>query len=103
MIHLLLLLSLFHPSHHNQVVKDTLTKLKHAAAVVGNYTPLSHADDMYVTRAETDIAVAVATLNRYRHYHVSEQDVRTVVSQLERDLEDTPPAPAPLPDKRHKA
>lgn len=98
MTHLLLLLSLFHPSHRSQVVKDTMSELALAARVVGEYVsnpPVltdTRADDLYVTRAEADISVAMVTLNRYKHHHCSEQDVRTAVSQLERDLEDIPPA-----------
>lgn len=106
MIHLLLLISLFHPSHRSQVVRDTLSELKRAAATVGEYQhnpPMltsGNDDAMYVMRAEADITVALRTLSRYKHHQVSEQDLRSVVSQLERDLEDIPPAPAVIKDTR---
>lgn len=105
--HLLLLLALFHPSHRSQVVRDTMSELALAARVVGEYQsnpPVltdAHADDLYVTRAEADINIAMGTLKRYKHHHCSEQDVRTAVSQLERDLEDIPPVRWPA-DTRAK-
>lgn len=98
MIHILLLLGLFHGSHQKQFIAATLTQLKHAAAQVGDYEanpPIytaSVADDVYVTRAEADISVALGELKRYQHHHATEQDVRTTLSQLSRDLEDIPPA-----------
>jgi hypothetical protein len=56
-------------------------------------------DDMYVMRAEADISVALTVLNKYKRHNGTEQDVRSAVSQLERDLEDIPPAHWPRDDR----
>lgn len=98
MIHLLLLFSFLHTSHQKQFIAATLSELRHAASVVGDYEanpPIytaSAADEVYVTRAEADISVALGELKRYQHHHAAEEDVRSAVSQLQRDLEDIPPA-----------
>lgn len=98
MIHIVLLLSLFHNSQRSKFIANELNELKAAAAYVGqyqNHPPMmtaSHADDMYITRAEADINVAMGALSKYKRHHCSEEDVRTVMSQLARDLEDIPPA-----------
>lgn len=100
--------ALFHSSHRSQVVKDTLSELALAARVVGQYQQHppaltdTRADELYVTRAEADINIAMGTLVKYKHHHCAEQDVRTAISQLERDLEDIPPAHWP-PDTRAHA
>lgn len=100
MTHLLLLLSLFHPSHRSQVVKATVRELAQAAATVGDYQrypPMltsAQDDSMYILRAEADISIAQHALRGYKLHQVSEQDLRTSMSQLERDIEDLPPAGA---------
>lgn len=108
MIRLLLLLSLFHPSHRSQFVRETLSELKQAAAVVGEYQhdpPMltsGHDDEIYITRAETDINIALGALSKYKHHHMSEEDVRSAMSQLSRDLEDLPPAKWGIDDTKAK-
>lgn len=101
MIQLILLASLFHSGHQKQFIAETLMELAHASAQVGDYQhnpPLlttSNADAMYISRAEDDISLAVGAVVRYKHHRGTEKAVKSLMSQLERDLEDIPPAHFP--------
>lgn len=89
------------PFHHSKVdkafVTETVAELKDAALFVGRYERLHHSmgDVMYIQRAEADLSAAVGTLSKYRHHSAAKQDVEGVMSQLSRDLEDTPPPVMP--------
>lgn len=106
MIALVLLVGLFHTSHRADVIKATESELGRAAATVGDYQrnpPMLTAaqdDAMYILRAEADISIAQHALRGYKRHQLTEQDLRSSMAQLERDLEDLPPAPAVVKDSR---
>ena len=97
MIALALILWL-HPSAKSSLIKSTEKGIKDAALYLGEYSAnppaftTTRADSAYVLRGEEDIVIVEEALQFYKHGQCGSELVIRALKQLQRDLEDIPPA-----------
>jgi hypothetical protein len=83
---------------NKQLIKAAEKEMELAAAYLGDYSihppvlTTAAADTAYITRGEEDIVIVEEALQFYKHGQVGQDVVFRAIKQLQRDLEDLPPA-----------